>query len=283
MFILNEMNKVQIKYKLLKISIFFIFITVLISCSYNKQLEENFKHQSFIDSPGLRDDELYHKIYELRGQKKIYVNLNHVILNDNSLLEKTIIQKNKLPFYYLGYQVFNCNIGREFISYDLFEYIPGSFYIQAEQSGVFHTKRYKCFGGSKERNLKNFKTIYDLEIIIDSLRVEGTFLFAGEQHHTAYPARAVCDMTINLKKDGDIILNKTIKHLDFTQKETKTKITNVRRLNSSELQANYAKSMYYVLMNTIYYSIDNAVESINEYIMLVDIDDEDIEIEKLYE
>jgi len=164
--------------------IILLFIILLTSCAYQKQFVTNYKKGT--DSLTYESDS-----QQINIKGDFFVRINNIEFLKDAILDSTVITKNKLPFFYFDYKEFSCQLGKDMIKTDIKQFIEESLHKESLYSGIYQTI-------SQANEFDKNTNVYELDLEIEKLTSVGTFTFAGEQNHTAYPAEATCIINMQL-------------------------------------------------------------------------------------
>ena len=194
-------------------------------------------------------------------KKNVIVKIDSIDYNISTMRDTTDIERMDLGLFakIMGTKAFNCSIGESDILDVIPDFIYKSLIDESHLSAIF------LLNNSQEM-LGNINKKYDLEISVDSLAVNGRYLFLDENNNIAYPAIAKCQFTMILRKNDEIVYSQQIVQKAYTKEKAKRRYTNFVRLNSSNLQEQYATDMVKALSTAIKNSISEVIHNINVFI-----------------
>lgn len=241
----NEMHKLKI------VVLLIIFIGVF-GCSYNETLYSNLTKSN----KSLKfdyDSEIIAK------KKNVLIAIDNIEFKKSAMIDSTYIVEQSLPKLYFDWEEYECFVGEDLVNEDIPSFIHDNLTAMINRSAIFLTDYPDSINNS---NMKK----YMLDITIDTLEVNGKFLFMGEQTHVAYPAVAQCQLTMNLTNNMNLMYTKNIVQKSYTNEKQKKKNQNFKRFNSSDLQEQYATDMVLALSTAIKNSLSEIIHNVNNYL-----------------
>jgi len=247
----NKILKVNELFKFQNI-VLIIIISGVFGCSYNETLYSNLtKYKNTLEFE--YDSEI------ITEKKNVLISVNNIEFSKSAMIDSTYIVEQSLPIIYYDWEKYNCFIGEDLIIEEIPTFVHNNLLEMINRSAIFLTDY-------PDSNTNFNMNKYQLDITINELKVNGEFIFMGEQTHIAYPAVAECQLTMTLTNNGNLVYTKRVIQKGFTKEKKKGKNQNFKRFSSSDLQEEYATNMVTALSTAIKNAISEIIHNINVYI-----------------
>ena len=246
-----------------KYLLYLLIIISVFGCSINSQLTSNLS----------RYEQSLNYVYDsdiITEKKNVAVIVDSVLMYDSAMINSTTVTKQSgivIPLLILNFwnYKYSCDLGENVITEDLSNFFLESIKQESFRSGIFLLN-------PNDSTLCKIDQIYNLDVIVDSLNIEGPYTYGGHTLVTPYgysyslsefagPAKAECKLQFILKKGKKVQLTKDIYISQMTDF-----LRNKRSTSSTELQEKYAIAMIEALSTAIKNSISKMITDINNFI-----------------